>query len=74
MKIYYGGFEEEYKHGFGVEINVKSGVTYKGNFAKGHKIGKFIVYSDNMIYEGYLHKGKYHGNGKLETSISIYVG
>lgn len=53
---------------------MKTGAIYKGSFNKGHKIGKFQVFSGEMAYEGYLHRGRYHGQGKLETPISIYEG
>ena len=57
-----------------MEINTKNSTIYKGTFDKGHKLGHFTVVGPEEQYEGYLHKGKYNGRGKLTTNVSVYEG
>ena len=56
--VYYGNFENDKFHGFGVMKYFKTGDIYKGNWINGIKEGNGKTENCHSCYEGEYLKGK----------------
>ena len=64
--IYYGEFDKNQKHGYGV-LQWKDGVTYKGQFFRNQMNGYAIInYSGDKRYKGQMNNGKMDGFGEFD--------